>query len=151
MAEIPRGIRNRNPLNIRELPGDRTHWEGERTTDDDPSMEEFDSLVMGVRAGVKTLWTYQRKYKLRTVRQIIGRFAPPSENETDTYIENVCRRMGVLPDDPVDLSNDNLLVPMVQAMIRQECGTDNGKDWCSAGMILAAIELARGEQPCAAS
>ena len=143
----PRGIRSCNPFNLRELPGDRTHWEGERTTDDDPAFEEFDSLLMGLRAGIRTLLTYQRKHKLRSVRQMINRFAPPNENDTNTYIENVCRHMGVLPDDPIDLNNEHMLLPMVEAIVRQECGTDNGTPWCSPPLILAAMQLAQGTSP----
>lgn len=36
-----------------------------------------------------------------TVRQVINRFAPPYENETQAYVRNVCAWAEVQPDDVV--------------------------------------------------
>jgi hypothetical protein len=52
---VPRGIRLNNPGNIKEAPGDKTQWQGERATDDDPVFEEFVSPEAGIRALARTL------------------------------------------------------------------------------------------------
>ena len=43
----------------------------------------------------KTLETYREKYGLKTVREIITRWAPPSENDTADYLEGILKRTGV--------------------------------------------------------
>lgn len=72
--DLPRGVRNNNPLNIRESKGDRTQWEGEHALDLDKSFEEFSHSVYGFRAGARVLRSYSRQgYK--TLSEIIHRFA----------------------------------------------------------------------------
>jgi hypothetical protein len=131
-----RGERNNNPGNLRELPGD--HWEGERATDDDPEFEEFDAPEDGIRALAKTLLTYQRKHGLATLRQIITRWAPPSENDTEAYIEAVAGALTVSADQPIDLTDRNLLVDLVKAIICRE----NGRCIYSDATILSGVNRA---------
>ncbi len=91
---LPRGIRNNNPGNIKELKGDRTIWVGERATDDDPIFEEFETMEHGLRALMIILLNYIKKHKLRTVKDIISRYAPGNENNTNAYINSVLKRTG---------------------------------------------------------
>lgn len=42
------------------------------------------------------------RHGLVTIRSIIGRYAPPSENATAAYIRSVSRATGWGPDDPLD-------------------------------------------------
>ena len=51
------------------------------------------------------------------MRRIIGRWAPPGENDTGAYVGVVARRMGVGADDLVDLHRHDQLRPMVEAII----------------------------------
>ncbi len=87
------GERNNNPLNIRKVPGVR--WRGEL-----PSIQggagggsfvRFESIEWGVRAALKLLRTYRDKYAATSIKEIITRWAPPTENNTDNYIDAVCR------------------------------------------------------------
>ena len=118
---MTRGERNNNPGNIREYAND-PHWQGERATDDDPAFEEFDTPEDGIRALAKVLLSYQRKHGLRTVRQMIDRWAPPNENNTGAYVDAVARDMGVLANSDVDLESALRLFDMCKAIIRHENG-----------------------------
>ena len=119
---LTRGERNNNPGNLREGRGDATQWRGERATDDDPAFEEFGSRHFGLRALALTLLTYQRKHGLVTVRGIITRWAPPGENQTSHYVTAVAQELQVDPDAEIELDDDDLLVKLVVAIIRQENG-----------------------------
>lgn len=93
--ESPRGIRNFNPGNIRHVKG--TRWQGMSANQNDPAFVQFTGAQWGIRALARTLITYQDKHQLRTIRQIIGRWAPPNENNTESYIRQVATRVGVSP------------------------------------------------------
>jgi len=120
---IPRGIRMNNPMNIKELPGDKTKWVGERATDDDPIFEEFNTVEYGIRAGVKILLGYQTRYGLKTIRQIVSRYAPPEDdNNTPAYMMHMADVLGVGVDDTIDLTDANTMCVLVAGIILHENG-----------------------------
>lgn len=81
-----RGIRNNNPANIRR----GCNWKGLAETQTDRDFCQFVTMTWGVRALLVTLRTYVVKHHLHTVREIITRWAPPSDgNNTEKYIEFV--------------------------------------------------------------
>ncbi len=82
---------------------------------------------------VKILQSYRRR-GLNTVREIISAWAPTVENDTAAYIESVCGRVGVGPDDPVEPTNPEL----IKAIIRHE----NGQQPYSDNTISDGIKLA---------
>ena len=95
---IPRGIRNNNPLNIRR----GSQWKGLSKVQSDPSFCQFETLEYGWRAAFRLLTkTYFARYHLQTIRAIISRWAPESENNTSAYIQNVSRLTGIAPDEPL--------------------------------------------------
>jgi len=116
---MTRGERNNNPGNIRLTD---THWLGERADESDPDFEQFNSPDDGLRALALLLKNYQVRGGLTTVRQIVNRYAPPSENATGAYVAAVSTELGVAPDDPVYLSDGATLTTLVRAIIRQENG-----------------------------
>lgn len=122
VASNVRGIRNNNPGNIREAAGGGDAWRGERATDDDPAFEEFTEMRYGVRAAAIVFRNYQARHGLRTVAQLINRWAPPVENDTASYVNAVAKRVGVDAFAPVDLSNGELLYRFLRAVFRHECG-----------------------------
>lgn len=87
---MSRGIRNNNPLNIRRS-SDR--WEGVRKEQTDKSFVQFESMAYGYRAAWKILESYWKHFRSErqpfTVRNIISRWAPPSENNVDAYVKTV--------------------------------------------------------------
>lgn len=132
---IPRGIRNNNPLNIRK----GNDWQGERHPQTDKSFEEFTSMEMGLRAGFIVLRNYMTKRPpLRTISQIISRWAPTNENNTTAYIKEVSRRSLIDADAIVMFSEKNKMCRIVQAMCWVECGQE-----VSFGRIENAYELAK--------
>lgn len=82
-TRLTRGVRNNNPFNIRRS---GTRWQGKLYSGKDKSFEVFTSMEYGIRAGIITLRTYVRVHKLTSVKAIISRFAPASENDTTGYI-----------------------------------------------------------------
>lgn len=132
---IPRGIRNNNPLNIRK----GNDWQGERQPQTDRSFEEFTSIEMGLRAGFIIIHNYLKKRPpINTIRAIVRRWAPPSENATEKYIAEVVRRSGINADQAVKWEEKNKLCRIVQAMCWVECGQEVG-----FGRIENAYELSK--------
>jgi len=119
---IPRGIRMNNPGNLRESPGDKTQWLGERATDDDPIFEEFTAPEYGIRAIARVIRTYYERHGCNTVRQIIDRWAPANENDTASYIQHVADRCGVGADQVIDPRSVDIMTALVAAIILHENG-----------------------------
>ena len=113
------GIRQNNPLNLR--PGARL-WLGELQSTNNYCL--FDKPENGLRAAAKNLLTYQSKYGLRTIREIISRWAPPSDNnDTGAYIGAVSAEVGIDYDADIDLSDGSVMSSMLMAMCRHENGS----------------------------
>ncbi|KTL63305.1 structural protein [Photorhabdus laumondii subsp. laumondii] len=118
---MSRGIRNNNPGNIRW--GD--DWQGlmpasQRT---DKSFCQFVGPEYGLRAMIKILHNYNRKYGLKTVKEIISRWAPTNENNTDAYINHVCKGTGVTRDQVVDVFNKVFMTELIKSIITMENGS----------------------------
>jgi hypothetical protein len=129
----PRGIRNHNPGNIRL----GAKWKGLAAVQADGAFCQFTAPVWGLRALAKVLLAYRDRHDLRTVAQIVGRWAPPGENDTAAYVRDVARHLNVAPDAPLDL--DRHLPGLIEAIVRHE----NGVQPYDATMIEAALALAR--------
>lgn len=111
----PRGIRNNNPLNLR-ISGD--NWQG--LAGDDGEFFQFESPFYGLRAAARTLRTYRAKHGLATISEIINRWAPDTENDTQSYIESVSQKTGLFPDQEILSASDYQKV--ITAMIYHENG-----------------------------
>lgn len=125
----PRGIRNNNPLNIRK----GNTWKGEITGQTDNAFEQYESMAYGIRAGFIILRNYitghnGRTRRYNTVDKIIRRWAPPTENATQKYIDYVSAQMGVHPLTILDFRNRRQMVDLVDAMIQVECGQHVDRD-----------------------
>ncbi len=121
-ANKPRGIRNNNPGNIRN--SEANEWRGEVAKEEkqDDAFEEFQDMAHGVRAMMCLLTNYQRKYNLNTIRELIGRWAPRNENDTNLYVRLVSEEMGVPACCGIDLSDKGTICALVDAMIYVENG-----------------------------
>ena len=129
----PRGIRNNNPLNIR-LNSDK--WQGLRTLQEDREFCQFDTMAYGWRAAFVILCkTYYGKYKLKTIRALITRWAPPKENNTEAYIRHVSDYAGIGPDkvlgSPKECPTDWLLIGYAMAVVEN-------------GQALPAVPMLKG-------
>lgn len=127
-----RGIRNNNPLNIRRS---TDRWVGVSDEQTDKSFVQFKNMAYGYRAVWKILQSYYDHFCIQskpfTVRNIISRWAPPSENDTEMYIRQVLRISGIG-------GKENLLPPnnascycrlrnLITAMTCVECGIPSAK------------------------
>ena len=112
-----RGLRNNNPGNLRRT---SDNWQGLDLVQTDSEFFQFMNPKMGIRALAKTLRTYQDRHGLRTVRKIISRWAPSSENDTEAYIMSVAGQLDVNPSQI--LHRDKYLKPLVKAIIKHENG-----------------------------
>lgn len=133
-----RGIRNNNPGNIRW--GD--DWQGlvpksERT---DKSFCQFTAPEYGIRAMIIILRNYEKKHGLNTVRKIINRWAPPVENDTEAYINSVAKQVGVDADKVIDVTDSRVMIPLLEAIITHE----NGSQPYDFATFVKAIDLANG-------
>ena len=124
---MKRGIRNNNPLNIRHS---QDQWEGMRKTQTDKSFVQFETMAYGYRAVWKILESYWKHFRQQrttfTVKSIVARWAPPTENDTDAYIRAVLQLSGLggnenLPRPFMGIALEKL-GRLVAAMICIECG-----------------------------
>ncbi len=130
MPAVTRGVRNNNPGNIDYNP--RNRWIGQLTPD--PAIEKrfarFDTPENGIRALAKLVLAYRGKdgmpnvgaSGIDTVREIINRWAPGTENDTESYIRATSASLKVASDAPLDVHSLPVLVGLVTAIIRHENG-----------------------------
>lgn len=116
---MSRGLRNCNPGNIRQS---RSRFQGEVRPSRDSAFKQFESMAYGYRAMFVLLDTYHRRYGLTTIRQMISRWAPPTENFTEGYIRFVAQRTGIRPDETLDSRSLRDMIPIVAAMSEIENG-----------------------------
>ena len=117
---LPRGYRNNNPLNIRY--NKANNWLGKVANNTDGTFEQFVSMEYGYRAALYLIRKYIFVDGLTTVAQIISKWAPNNENNTEGYIQRVCASTGWLPSKPIDPYNMQDMVDLAYAMALVENG-----------------------------
>ena len=117
--KMSRGLRNNNPGNIRL---GNFRYKGERAKSRDSAFRQFESVEWGYRAMFVLLHTYATKHKCRTLREIINRYAPPSENFTDGYIRCVANATHLSADEPISTTDGATMTAVVAAMSAVENG-----------------------------
>lgn len=116
---MSRGLRNNNPGNIRRS---KVRYKGEVRPSRDPDFKEFSTMAYGYRAVFVLLDTYRSRYGLTTIRQMLNRYAPPTENFTEGYVRFVADCSGVMPDEVIDTRSAKDMIPIVAAMSKIENG-----------------------------
>lgn len=133
-----RGIRNNNPLNIRHS---ASRWQGMRMEQQDKEFVQFENMAMGYRAAWRVLETYwchfEKENKPYTVKNIIHRWAPPVENDSEAYVRTLCRLSGLGANEAMPrpstsqmlrkhemryMGDRRKLVLLIKAMACVECG-----------------------------
>ena len=137
MARLPLGLLNQNPGNIRpSIPP----WNG--TIGANGGFVVFDTMQHGIRALAKQLLAYYDRYSIDTVREAINRWAPPSENDTGSYVNFVSHVLEVGPDEELDFRNYDTLYWLVVAIGEQENGHDAFTHTVSDSTIAAGVHAA---------
>ena len=129
---MTRGLRNRNPGNIRRT---KTRYLGEVTPSRDAVFKQFETMAWGYRAMFVLLDSYRRR-GYGTLRQMIARYAPPVENHTENYIRCVATWSGVDADEPLDTHDRTIMLAVVAAMSRMENGREAVMSDVEAGWTL---------------
>lgn len=125
----PRGIRNNNPGNL--------NYVGQAGAAKESGANGRFAVFQTAEEGLRALGNQLRLYGTRginSVRAIISKFAPASENNTKAYINSVSGGLGVGADAALNLNDPRVLQSLMGAIIKVE----NGKNPYSAEMIAAA-------------
>lgn len=101
-----------NPFNVGNLrpPGSSTGF------------QQPTSYEEGIKGLDNQLKIYGEKHGIKTLRQALNRYAPPSENKTDDYVNYVAQRTGLNPDQEIDFSNPAVRHVISGPMILMEKG-----------------------------
>lgn len=140
----PRGMRLKNPLNIRQS---SIRWLGGIYTNPpaDPAFVEFTDVINGIRAACKIILNYHFHDGVETLAQIVSRWAPSTDdNDTGAYIADVASRTDFGADDKFDFSSHDGLCKLVAAMARHEQG---GEFLSSQDIATGVSEALAGYQP----
>jgi hypothetical protein len=113
-----RGVRNNNPGNIIKS---SIQWTGEKNSLNESVFEVFDTPEHGIQALAENLLRYQSKHNIKTIEDCINRWAPPHENNTIAYVDEVSRQLGVTRRTELDFSDPTTLRALTNAIGRYEC------------------------------
>lgn len=125
----PRGIRNNNPGNLNYV----GQAGAAREAGPNGRFAVFRTAEEGLAALANQLRLYARR-GIRTIRDIIGKFAPSGENNTQAYIASVSRSLGVSATSSIDVNDPRVMQGLMNAIIRVE----NGRNPYSAEQLAAA-------------
>lgn len=134
LSNLPRGIRNNNPGNIEKS---RNDWKGKIKDSDhlDNRFEVFKTPEHGVRALSVLLSNYIKKGKA-TVPEIISKYAPSSENNTDIYINEVSRITGFSPTEILKNNKDT-----IKKLVMAISFFENGENYITDELFEKAYKL----------
>ena len=113
-----RGIRNNNPGNL--------NYVGQAGAHKEPGPHGRFAVFATPEAGLMALrgqlLRYNQRDGLDTVKEIISKWAPPTENDTASYIEGVSHALGVTPDQKLGSFTPQLVAGLMRAIILIENG-----------------------------
>ena len=103
---VPAPIRNNNPGAL--MPGGK--------------LAQYKTPEEGLAALDKNLASYGKK-GVSTLADVIFKWAPPSENDTNAYIAHVAKVAGLDPNQKIDLSNPLIRHQISAGIVQHENGT----------------------------
>lgn len=117
-----RGWRNKNVLNVRWNAAN--DWQGQ--TGSDPVFCVFSNYEDGLRAAVKIIAKYWSDYNLRTVAQVLGRYAPDGDayNDPAGYLRAVKELVGLEASDVLDTTYKAAKLVKAMAYVESRAGLD---------------------------
>jgi hypothetical protein len=124
MSDLPRGIRNNNPGNIKKNPAN--NWQGQITNGTDSTFVQFQYFAFGVRAMLVLLRNYIAGGH-NTIEKIINRWAPAGvdNNPTSSYVAQVAFSTGINPRAPISFANKEQIRKIAKAIADYENGKSN--------------------------
>jgi hypothetical protein len=120
-AQAPRGIRNNNPGNI-----DYRGQAGASLENPGGRFARFETAYDGLKAMARQLMRYfegkTTGKPLQTLNEIISTWAPGNENNTDAYIAQLSKSLGVAPNAVLNLKDPQVLSSLMNGIIHHENG-----------------------------
>jgi hypothetical protein len=102
----PAPLRNNNPGAL--MPGGK--------------LANYPDMQSGIAAMDQNLASYANK-GVNTLSDVISKWAPPNENNTQAYIKDVSQRLGIPPNQKVDLTNPAQRLAISSAIMLHENGS----------------------------
>lgn len=116
------GVMNVTILGNQSSPNAKTNNPGNlRPTGANTGFQSFPTPEDGLQAIDKNLQAYG-KDGVNTLAGVINKWAPPSENDTTSYIADAAKRLGISPDQKIDLTNPVQRQAIGTAIILHEQG-----------------------------
>jgi hypothetical protein len=123
MNGAPRGLRNNNPGNIRDF---GINWRGRVETDNGPGgpFVVFDTMENGLRALMRNLYSRSNDDGAgnTTIAAAITAWAPPSENDTRSYVNFVSVEAGLPSTSILNPRNSDMMAEIARAIVIKENG-----------------------------
>ena len=119
-----RGLRNNNPGNLRKGP----QWLGLSPEQLDTDFAQFVDPEWGIRAMVLLLINYRKKRGMDTIKELVARYAPASENNCKAYEDVLCSALKVKRTDPINWTLVPVMRDLVKAIIFHENGSQPYSD-----------------------
>lgn len=118
--DLPRGLRNNNPGNLQKT---KIAWQGKipHAQNTDSRFEQFADVVKGLRAMATDIANDIAVKKLNTITALVTEYAPPHENDTTNYINQIAKAVNASPVNTITLTN-KLLEQLVIAKVKMENG-----------------------------
>jgi hypothetical protein len=113
-SNLPLGLRNNNPGDFRT----GIAWQG--IVGQENGFLTFKDISYGLRALALDLINNINK-GVNTIRTFISKYAPPSENDTASYIGFVADETGIPADEPLGTDN-NTIHSLIRAILDKELG-----------------------------
>lgn len=139
-SNTPRGIRNNNPGNIRRS---SSKWQGKvpHSQSTDKEFEQFTSMAYGVRAMARLIHTYITKYKVQNLEEVVLKYAPSVENNTESYIRAVEKRAKINRLAPIKsyFYKDTGMFALIEAMTYHENGRAVKSSDISKGISMTGL------------
>lgn len=135
-SSLPRGLRDNNPGDLQQPPG--TSWAG--TVGMDGPFVIFSDTTWGLRALCKdVINNIGEGYD--TITSLITKFAPPSENDTASYISSVSADAGIDADDQLG-TDQGTITSLVRAIVNHELGDSYSQQYVPDADIATGYAMA---------
>lgn len=137
-GNAPRGIRNRNPGNIKFSTGN--NWRGQ-IGKDSGGFVIFDSDANGLRAMAKLLKTYMTRHGLNTIGSISRRWSPDAVGLSGQYAAAVAKNTGIAATRVIDVNDATALAQIMRGMVMVENGAQYANHY-NLNQYMAAVAAA---------
>lgn len=144
-SQLPRGIRNNNPLNLRKS---NNEWLGKVEPSKDKAFEQFLTMEHGIRAAMKNIATIVNRRKGNgedtRISDLIHIWAPNSDgNNEAAYLAVVLKKAKFCCDEKIELKQRHQITRLCWAMAIVECG-ERYAERLNIGYFQRAYDMAFG-------